>query len=281
VSPLLIAMGETLAGGSDSPWTRGRPARAAGPRVRGRGRGAAAAGDVDAAEHGRGPGLGVADLAGRGRAARAGGGATRPLSAPPLKAVLLPLATPRNSVVGEVDGHPMTEVDPRHHAQRVHDALEEMCDRLLRSVLPPDSAGTPATVVVSISSKDLRRAADVGTTSDGTRLGGAAVAELAASAVRFPTVVDARGVAPSVGRSSRVVTPGPSDGALRPGTVGRTALRGRLHRRVDGVAGRDDLHAASRAVSPCRTGAIVNTSSRVDGGRTDRDDLTCLKRYLH
>ncbi|SER35209.1 DUF222 domain-containing protein, partial [Microlunatus flavus] len=114
-----------------------------------------------------------------------------------LRAVLSPLTAPRNSVVGVVgehDGRTVTEVDPRHHGQRMHDALEEACDRLLRSGTLPDSGGTPATVIVTIAAADLLQRSGCATTSDGTRLGPTAVAELVDQASCYPTVVDAKGV---------------------------------------------------------------------------------------
>ncbi len=155
-----------------------------------------------------------------------------------LKAVLSPLAAPRHSVVGEVDGRPVTEVDPRHHAQRMHDALEEVCDRLLRSGTLPASGGTPATVILTIAAEDLRRRTGAGTTSDGTRLSGAAVAELVDQAVSFPTVVDARGVVLTMGRTARL------------------ASRVRRSRSSRGTGA-----AAFPAVSTRRSGANATTSS--------------------
>jgi hypothetical protein len=68
-----------------------------------------------------------------------------------LAALLGPLAKPRiNTTVGP-DGTLIEQPDPRHHGQRMHDALEDLCDRLLRTDNPvPDSGGTPATVIVTI-----------------------------------------------------------------------------------------------------------------------------------
>ena len=54
------------------------------------------------------------------------------------------------------DGKPVEEPDPRSHGQRMHDALSEVCDRLLRTDnAVPDSGGTPATVIVTIDLDDL------------------------------------------------------------------------------------------------------------------------------
>ena len=76
-----------------------------------------------------------------------------------LRTVLSPLAAPRNTVVGEHDGRPVSEVDPRHHGQRMHDALEDACDRLLRSGTLPDSGGTPTTVIITVPASDPSTAA--------------------------------------------------------------------------------------------------------------------------
>ncbi|WP_161605941.1 HNH endonuclease signature motif containing protein [Microlunatus speluncae] len=45
--------------------------------------------------------------------------------------------------------------DPRSHGQRMHDAFDDLCSRLLRAGGLPDSGGTPATVIVTIDQIDL------------------------------------------------------------------------------------------------------------------------------
>ena len=176
-----------------------------------------------------------------------------------LKAVLSPLAAPRNSVVGETGGRPVVEVDLRHHVQRMHDALEEVCDRLLRSGTLPDSGGTPASVVVTISADDLQRRAGAGTTSDGTRLGGAAVAELAGSAICFASVVDARGVVLSMGRTVRLATPG----------------------QTMALVARDGGCSFPGCDHPPEWCERHHVTAWIDGGATDLDNLTLLCRYHH
>ena len=37
----------------------------------------------------------------------------------------------------------------------MHDALEEVCDRMLRSDSVPDAGGTPATVIITLDLNDL------------------------------------------------------------------------------------------------------------------------------
>jgi hypothetical protein len=58
-----------------------------------------------------------------------------------LTAVLAPLSAPRiDTAVGD-DSRQLAAEDVRHHGQRLHDALEEVCDRLLRSDTLPDLGG--------------------------------------------------------------------------------------------------------------------------------------------
>ena len=66
------------------------------------------------------------------------------------------------------DGRRVEEPDPRTHGQRMHDALEAVCDRLLRSDGLSDSGGTPATVIVTIDLQDLLDKTGYAVTGDGT-----------------------------------------------------------------------------------------------------------------
>jgi len=50
-----------------------------------------------------------------------------------LIALLGPLAKPRLNLVKGPDGRLVEEPDPRHYGQRMHDALEDVCDRMLRT----------------------------------------------------------------------------------------------------------------------------------------------------
>ena len=50
----------------------------------------------------------------------------------------------------------MEEPDDRTYGQRMHDALEQVCDRLLRTdTAVPDAGGTPATVIITLDLADL------------------------------------------------------------------------------------------------------------------------------
>ncbi len=67
-----------------------------------------------------------------------------------LQAILSSLSSPRvDNAVG------MAGADLRSHEQRLHDALGDVCARLLRAGGLPDSGGTPATVIVTIDQTDL------------------------------------------------------------------------------------------------------------------------------
>ena len=66
-------------------------------------------------------------------------------------------------------GNSIEEPDPRHHGQRMHDAVEDVCDRLLRSENPVQEAGgTPATVIITIDIDDLLNKTGYAVASDGT-----------------------------------------------------------------------------------------------------------------
>ncbi|MGI3785465.1 MAG: DUF222 domain-containing protein [Janthinobacterium lividum] len=125
-----------------------------------------------------------------------------------LAAVLGPLAKPRVEKITLDDGRQVDQDDPRHHGQRMHDALEEVCDRLLRSGTLPDSGGTPATVIITIDEHDLPARTRWGVTSDGTRLSADAVDAVAGEADLYPTVVNSLGVVLQLGRTRRLASCG-------------------------------------------------------------------------
>ena len=125
-----------------------------------------------------------------------------------LQAVLGPLAKPRAATVELEDGCEVNEDDLRHHGQRSHDALEEVCDRLLRSGTLPDSGGTPA----RSSSRSPRATSSArrrwGMGSDGTVMWADTIVGLTDEAEVYPTVVSPTGVVLQLGRSRRLATPG-------------------------------------------------------------------------
>ena len=124
-----------------------------------------------------------------------------------LRAVLGPLAKPRLETITLDDGRVIEQPDARHHGQRTHDALEEVCDRLLRSGTLPDTGGIPATVIVTIDESDLTAQQKWGMTSDGTTLSAATVRDLADEAEVYPTVITPTGVVLRMGRRRRLASP--------------------------------------------------------------------------
>ena len=72
-----------------------------------------------------------------------------------LNAILDPLAKPRSSSIDDPDGTTTTIPDPRPSVQRLHDALEEACAKLLKSADLPSVGGIPASVVVTITRRPV------------------------------------------------------------------------------------------------------------------------------
>lgn len=116
-------------------------------------------------------------------------------------AVLGPLAKPRTDTFTLPDGSVHEEIDTRTYGQRRHDALEDLCDRALRSGGLPDSGGTPATVIITTTLQDLLDRTGVGQTSDGANLTTAEILALADQADILPTVLTRSGAVLDLGRS--------------------------------------------------------------------------------
>lgn len=183
-----------------------------------------------------------------------------------LKAVLDPLAAPMTTCLaggteegGSQSSVKLIEADARSRGQRLHDALEQVCDRLLRSSGLPDSGGTPATAIVHLDLDDLLRRAGGGRLADGTRLSLAQVGELLDQAEIAWCLEDAKGAVLELGRSRRIATPAQ--------TLAMIARDGGCS-----FPGCD--------VPPewCERHHVV---SWLAGGRTDLDNLTLLCRYHH
>jgi hypothetical protein len=177
-----------------------------------------------------------------------------------LQALLGPLAKPRINTTTGPDGKLIEEPDPRHHGQRMHDALEDACDRLLRSESPvPDSGGTPATVIITIDHDDLVNRTGFGVSSDGTLIRTDTVRQLADAADIYTAILNPRGEVLHLGRTRRI--------ASRSQTI---ALRARDH----GCS----FPGCDTAPEWCERHHIVPW---IDGGMTDLDNLTLLCRYHH
>ena len=89
----------------------------------------------------------------------------------------------------------------------MHDALEDVFDRLLRTDNPvPDSGGTPATVIITIDIDDLLNRTGYAVTSDGTLIRAAQAAELADSAEIYTAFLTKQGEVLRLGRSRRIAS---------------------------------------------------------------------------
>ena len=176
-----------------------------------------------------------------------------------LQAVLGPLSRPRVETVTLDDGREVADEDLRHHGQRTHDALEEVCDRLLRSGTLPDSGGTPASVIITIDERDLAARRRWGVTSDGTVLSADAVLGLAGEADLYPAVVNSLGVVLQLGRTRRLASAGQT-----------MALVAR-----DGGC---SFPGCDRPPEWCQRHHIKDWAT---GGRTDMSNLTLLCAFHH
>jgi hypothetical protein len=176
-----------------------------------------------------------------------------------LSAVLSPLARPRTDVVPGPRGGLVETPDERTPGQRRHDALEEVCDRLLRASDQPESGGIPSTVLVTIDHDSLRQRTGYGSTAEGGLISTPQLLELAAEAEIIPVVLDAAGAVLALGRSRRI--------ASRSQTLA--------------LAVRDGGCSFPGCDLPppwCERHHIVPW---IDGGTTDLDNLTLLCRYHH
>ena len=125
-----------------------------------------------------------------------------------LTAILDPLAKPRTSSIEDSDGNTTQMPDPRPRVQRLHDALDEACAKLLKSADQPSVGGIPASVVVTISLEDLLAKAGLAETADGTQLIPDQLLRIADEADIWPTIIDQNGVPLALGRTQRLASKG-------------------------------------------------------------------------
>ena len=74
--------------------------------------------------------------------------------------------------------------------QRLHDALEEACAKLLKAADQPSVGGIPASVIITISLDDLLAKAGVAETADGSQLTTDQLLRIADEAEIWPTIID-------------------------------------------------------------------------------------------
>ena len=111
-----------------------------------------------------------------------------------LNAILDPLTKPRTTAIEDEDGTVVDIPDQRPQMQRLHDALEEACAKLLKSADQPSVGGIPASVIVTISLEDLLAKAGLAETADGSQLTSDQLLRIADEAEIWPTIIDRNGV---------------------------------------------------------------------------------------
>ena len=177
-----------------------------------------------------------------------------------LQAVLGPLAKPRVNVAETGDGSGWRSPTTGRYGQRMHDALEQLCDRLLRTdTAVPDAGGTPATVIITLDLADLADKTGYAVTGDGTLIPTEKALQLANAAEVYFAAVTATGEVLQLGRSRRIAT--------RSQTIALIARdKGCSFPGCDTAPEWTERH---------------HVIAWVDGGRTDLDNLTLLCRYHH
>jgi Domain of unknown function (DUF222) len=175
-----------------------------------------------------------------------------------LQALLGPLAKPR--LEPDLKDHPAVAPDTRHHGQRMHDALEDVCDRLLRTDDSlPDAGGTPATVIITFRIEDLLATTGYAVASDGTLIRTETALKLADQADIYFAAVTAKGVVLNLGRMRRIAT------------LGQTIA----------LIARDHGCSFPGCDTPPEWCERHHIRAWIDGGDTNLDNLTLLCRYHH
>lgn len=170
-----------------------------------------------------------------------------------LNSMLQPLTKPR------IDPADKSVVDRRTFGQRSHDGLEEICDRLLRAGDVVGTGGTAATVIITMTLKDLLDRLGHGTTSDGTLIPARDVIRMATEAEVVPTVMNAAGAVLNLGRTRRIAS----------------------HNQTLALVARDggcSFPGCDRAPEWCERHHITEW---IAGGMTDLNNLTLVCRYHH
>jgi len=176
-----------------------------------------------------------------------------------LTAVLSPLAKPRSTTLTLPDGRQVEKPDDRSHGQRLHDALDDVCGRLLRVGGLPASGGTPATVIVTIDHHSLIHAVGHGTSTGGTILPAAEVLRLANEADILPAALSTSGVLLELGRSRRVAN----------------------QNQTYALIARDRGCSFPGCSHPPEYCDRHHIKEWITGGRTNLNNLTLLCRYHH
>ena len=157
--------------------------------------------------------------------------------------------------VPAADGEP----DRRTGGQRRHDALQDLGRRALRGGGLPDSGGTPATLLLTMTLADLESRAGLATTSHGGLITVPEALRLAGEADLIPVVLTDTGGILGYGRARRVAT-----------AEQRLALAAR-----DGGC---SFPACDRPAAWCQAHHVIPW---IDGGPTDLDNLTLVCGFHH
>ena len=176
-----------------------------------------------------------------------------------LNAILDPLAKPRTSSIDDQDGTTTQIPDARPYGQRLHDALDEACGRLLKSADQPVVGGVPASVIVTVQLEDLLVKAGLAETNDGTLLTAEQLLRIADEAEIWPTIINHNNVPLALGRTQRLASRGQTMALIA---------------RDFGCSFPGCTHPASW----CDRHHILDW---ILGGVTDLENLTLLCRYHH
>jgi hypothetical protein len=176
-----------------------------------------------------------------------------------LNAILDPLSRPRSSSIEDEDGKATAIPDERPYGQRLHDAFDEVCGRVLKSADQPVSGGTPASVIVTVPVEDLLARAGLAETTDGSMLTSDQLLRIADEAEIWPTIIDRHGVPLALGRTQRLASRGQTMALIA---------------RDTGCS----FPGCTHPPSWCDRHHIIDW---IRGGLTDVDNLTLLCRYHH
>ena len=176
-----------------------------------------------------------------------------------LNAILDPLARHRSSRIEDADGNTAQIPDARPSGQRLHDALDEACGRLLRTKDQPVVGGIPASVIITVQLEDLLAKAGLAETNDGTVLTSDQLLRIADEAEIWPTIIDSNNVPLALGRTQRLASRGQTMALIA---------------RDFGCSFPGCTHPASW----CDRHHILDW---ILGGATDLENLTLLCRYHH
>ncbi len=149
-------------------------------------------------------------------------------------------------------------VDDRTFGQRQHDAIEQLCDRLLREGTVGDN-NAPVTVIVTVDEADLVNRTGHATTTAGGLISTPVLLTMADQAEVYRTVLDGSGVPLVLNREKRCAT---------------------RHQTMALIA-RDTGCSFPGCVHPADYCERHHVTPWIEGGRTDLNNLTLLCVYHH